>query len=81
MSRFLTIGLRAKATETYQPAAELLGKIGRMKFVRPLFRLLEKADRELAVETFEKNRNFYHPICRYVAYLFPPTLSFSVLAV
>jgi leukotriene-A4 hydrolase len=32
--------------------------------VRPLFKLLEKADRELAVKTFEKNRDFYHPICR-----------------
>ncbi|PVI04444.1 leukotriene A-4 hydrol [Periconia macrospinosa] len=64
VSRFLTIGLRAKAQETYQPTAELLGKIGRMKFVRPLYRLLEKADRDLAVKTFEKNRDFYHPICR-----------------
>jgi leukotriene-A4 hydrolase len=66
VSRFLTIGLRAKAQETYLPTTELLGKIGRMKFVRPLFRLLEKADRELAVKTFEEHREFYHPICRYV---------------
>ena len=68
-SRFYTIGLRAKAQETYQPTAELLGKIGRMKFVRPLFRLLEKVDRDLALKTFEKNRDFYHPICRYVTFL------------
>ncbi|KAF1960801.1 leukotriene A-4 hydrolase [Byssothecium circinans] len=64
VSRFLTIGLRAKAEETYQPTAELLGRIGRMKFVRPLYRLLERADRGLAVRTFEENREFYHPICR-----------------
>lgn len=63
-SRFLCIGLEAKCEECYEPAAELLGKIGRMKFVRPLFRLLEKADRKLAVQTFEKNKDFYHPICR-----------------
>lgn len=63
-SRFLSIGLQAKAEECYEPAAELLGKIGRMKFVRPLYRLLEEADRGLAVKTFEKNRDFYHPICR-----------------
>ncbi|KAF1980194.1 leukotriene A-4 hydrolase [Bimuria novae-zelandiae CBS 107.79] len=63
-SRFYTIGLRAKAEETYAPTAELLGKIGRMKFVRPLYRLLEKCDRDLAVKTFEANREFYHPICR-----------------
>lgn len=64
VSRFLTVGLQAKVQETYEPAAELLGKIGRMKFVRPLFRLLNLADRELAVKTFEKNKEFYHPICR-----------------
>ncbi|KAI8938568.1 hypothetical protein NX059_004447 [Plenodomus lindquistii] len=64
LSRYLNIGLMAKAPETYEPAAELLGKIGRMKFVRPMYRLLEKADRHLAVKTFELNKDFYHPICR-----------------
>lgn len=44
--------------------AELVGKVGRMKFVRPLFRSLNKADPELALRTFKKNRDFYHPICR-----------------
>ena len=67
LSRYLNIGLKAKAPETYQPAADLLGRIGRMKFVRPMFRLLNCADRHLAVKTFEKNRDFYHPICRLVA--------------
>jgi len=64
LSRFLCLGLKAKAPATYAPASELLGKIGRMKFVRPLFRLLNEADRELAVATFERNKDFYHPICR-----------------
>jgi len=35
-----------------------------MKFVRVLYRGLVKVDRKLALETFEKNRDFYHPICR-----------------
>ena len=69
LSRYLNIGLQAKAEDTYKPAAELLGKIGRMKFVRPLFQSLARADRKLAVETFEKNRDFYHPICRSVCFL------------
>jgi len=43
---------------------KLLGEVGRMKFVRPLYRGLMKMDYELAVETFEKNKDFYHPICR-----------------
>jgi len=35
-----------------------------MKFVRPLFKQLNEANRALAMETFEKNKDFYHPICR-----------------
>ncbi|KAF2748648.1 leukotriene A-4 hydrolase [Sporormia fimetaria CBS 119925] len=64
VSRYFQIGLRAKVEDVYEPTAELLGKIGRMKFVRPLFRLLKEADEKLAKETFERNRSFYHPICR-----------------
>ncbi|EMD63141.1 hypothetical protein GGP41_005162 [Bipolaris sorokiniana] len=63
-SRYLSIGLMAKVEESYEPSAELLGQIGRMKFVRPMFRLLNEANRDLAVKTFEKNKDFYHPICR-----------------
>jgi leukotriene-A4 hydrolase len=64
VSRYFGIGLLAKAKSVYQPTADLLGTVGRMKFVRPLFGLLNKCDRDLAVKTFEKNRDFYHPICR-----------------
>lgn len=64
VSRFFRIGLRAKYAGVYEPTAELLGKVGRMKFVRPLFRDLDKVDHDLAVRTFEENRDFYHPICR-----------------
>lgn len=62
--RYFVIGLKAKDESVYQPTAELLGKVGRMKFVRPLYRGLVKVDRKLAEETFEKNKDFYHPICR-----------------
>jgi len=64
LSRYLSIGLMARASDTYAPAAHLLGTIGRMKFVRPLYRLLAQADRALALRTFEQNKSFYHPICR-----------------
>jgi leukotriene-A4 hydrolase len=63
-SRYFGIGLTARDETVYHPTAELLGKVGRMKFVRPLYRQLEKADRKLALETFEKNKDFYHPICK-----------------
>ena len=63
-SRYLGVGLRAKDENVYQPTAELLGRVGRMKFVRPLYRQLAICNRKLAEETFEKNRDFYHPICK-----------------
>ncbi|KAG9247972.1 putative leukotriene A-4 hydrolase like protein [Calycina marina] len=63
-ARYLKIGLMAKDETVYKPTAELLGKVGRMKFVRPLYRALAKVDRHLAEKTFKKNLNFYHPICR-----------------
>ena len=63
-ARYFQIGLKAKDESLYKSSAELLGKVGRMKFVRPLFKELNIADRALALETFEKNRDFYHPICR-----------------
>jgi leukotriene-A4 hydrolase len=64
VSRYFSIGLKARVQELYQPSADLLGRIGRMKFVRPLFRLLNEADRDLAIQTLEKNKDFYHQICR-----------------
>lgn len=38
---------------------------GRMKFVRPLFRALHESEmgRDLAMDAFLKNKDFYHPIC------------------
>ncbi|TEY49950.1 hypothetical protein BOTCAL_0281g00080 [Botryotinia calthae] len=63
-SRYFGVGLAAEDETVYQPTAELLGKVGRMKFVRTLYRKLVVVDRKLAVETFEKNKDFYHPICR-----------------
>ena len=63
-SRYFGVGLRAKDESIYQPTADLLGTVGRMKFVRPLYRQLALVNRKLALETFEKNKDFYHPICR-----------------
>lgn len=63
-SRYFGIGLTAKDESVYQPTADLLGKVGRMKFVRPLYRKLNRVDRTLALATFEKNKDFYHPICK-----------------
>ena len=64
VARYFMVALKAKDDSVYKPTAKLLSNVGRMKFVRPLYKLLSAADRSLAVETFEKNRDFYHPICR-----------------
>ncbi|KAM0333283.1 hypothetical protein ACHAQA_001944 [Verticillium albo-atrum] len=63
-SAYYKIALLAEDTTAYQGVTELLGVVGRMKYVRPLYRALNKVDRDLALKTFEKNRDFYHPICK-----------------
>lgn len=60
---YYLVALKAKDASTYYGTAELL-EVGRMKYVRSLFRSLNKVDRQLALDTFAKNRDFYHPICR-----------------
>ncbi|KAL2758069.1 hypothetical protein ACRALDRAFT_1055092 [Sodiomyces alcalophilus JCM 7366] len=63
-SAYYKVALQVRDTSCYQGVAEHLGQVGRMKFVRPLFRALNKVDRDLALKTLEKNRDFYHPICK-----------------
>jgi leukotriene-A4 hydrolase len=63
-SAYYQVAMKAQDSSQYPGVAELLGQVGRMKFVRPLFRSLSKVAPELALETFRKNRDFYHPICR-----------------
>lgn len=62
VARYFQIALKCEDESVYKPTAKLLGEVGRMKFVRPLYKHLNVANRTLAVETFEKNRDFYHPI-------------------
>ncbi|KAF4982877.1 hypothetical protein FZEAL_1573 [Fusarium zealandicum] len=64
LSAYYQVALKAKDTAIYQDTADLLGRVGRMKYVRTLFRGLNKVDRQLALDTFEKNKDFYHPICK-----------------
>lgn len=65
ISRWYTIAVSARlGYSTYDALAEWLGTVGRMKFVRPGFRLLAQVDKDLAVTTFRQHEFFYHPICR-----------------
>ncbi|XWW92761.1 hypothetical protein V2A60_000687 [Cordyceps javanica] len=64
LAAYYRIALEANDPTCVYGVAELLGRVGRMKFVRPLFRALNDVNRGLALETFAKNKDFYHPICR-----------------
>ncbi|KAJ5503085.1 hypothetical protein N7463_005959 [Penicillium fimorum] len=61
---YCQVGMKAGDDSIIEPTTELLGRIGRMKFVRPLFRNLQMINRPVALATFEKYKDFYHPICR-----------------
>ncbi|KAJ5170669.1 Leukotriene A4 hydrolase [Penicillium coprophilum] len=61
---YCQVGMKAGDGSIIEPTVDLLGRVGRMKFVRPLFRNLQKINRPVALATFEKNKEFYHPICR-----------------
>ena len=63
-TRFFVVALMAGDRTVIKPVTDLLGSIGRMKFVRPLYRRLKVVDEAAAKECFERYRDFYHPICR-----------------
>ncbi|CEP23408.1 LAP2 [Cyberlindnera jadinii] len=60
--RWYKLKLLSAKTQYYQPLADWLGTVGRMKYVRPSYKLLNTVDHELAIKTFEKYRERYHPI-------------------
>ncbi|KAH8695911.1 leukotriene A-4 hydrolase [Talaromyces proteolyticus] len=61
---YFRLGLKIGDRAAIEPAVKLLGEIGRMKFVRPLYRALKDLDRQAALDAFEKHKDFYHPIAR-----------------
>ncbi|WWC63102.1 leukotriene A-4 hydrolase/aminopeptidase [Kwoniella dejecticola CBS 10117] len=61
--RFFEVALKSGPEYAEAAAAWVINK-GRMKFCRPVFRLLNEQTPELAKKTFLKHANFYHPIAR-----------------
>lgn len=51
-------------THKYEPAYEeiykFVGSNGRIKYIRPMYALLDKIDHEKAIELYEKHKGFYH---------------------
>ncbi|KAL0078408.1 peptidase family M1-domain-containing protein [Phycomyces blakesleeanus] len=62
--RWQKLCLLASYEPIYPHVVAFVSEQGRMKFVRPLYRLLYRAKNgsELARETFLKHKTFYHPI-------------------
>lgn len=56
--------IESRMESSYKELAQWLGTVGRMKFVRPGFRLLNRVDRSLALGTFQELKDTYHPICK-----------------
>ncbi|GAM24186.1 hypothetical protein SAMD00019534_073610 [Acytostelium subglobosum LB1] len=62
-AKWYTICLRSGLTRIQPKVTAFLIEQGRMKFVRPLYRELNKVNRELATSHFIQHRDFYHNIC------------------
>lgn len=60
--RWYKVKLLSGKTEYHQPLADWLGTVGRMKYVRPSYKLLNSVDHKLAIATFQKFKERYHPI-------------------
>ncbi|WVO17684.1 leukotriene A-4 hydrolase/aminopeptidase [Cryptococcus depauperatus] len=61
--RFFEIALKSGSEYAEKAAAWVVNK-GRMKFCRPVYRLLYKQVPDLAQQTFKEHEEFYHPIAR-----------------
>jgi leukotriene-A4 hydrolase len=58
---WLSLVIRTKSEQYYKDVADFLSAIGRMKYVRPLFRALNESGlRSIAEEVLNKNKSFYH---------------------
>jgi leukotriene-A4 hydrolase len=61
--RYCQLALAAHDISILPVVVRFVTTQGRMKFTRPLYRSLNNMNRELAVSTFFKNFDLYHPIC------------------
>jgi leukotriene-A4 hydrolase len=60
--------LEIAAASAYEPSylrlREFLGRVGRMKYLKPLYKALNQGNPDLAREIFEASKAGYHPIAR-----------------
>lgn len=65
--RWQYLCLKAEYEPIFPEVTKFVVEIGRMKYVRPLYKALFKCKngKKLAVDTFLANKSFYHSICAY----------------
>jgi len=69
--RYCMIAVQSEDKDIYPTVVRFITSQGRMKYVRPLYRAMFSSSdaRDIAVETFLKNKDFYHPIAsKMIAY-------------
>ncbi|ABN64689.2 Probable leukotriene A-4 hydrolase (LTA-4 hydrolase) (Leukotriene A(4) hydrolase) [Scheffersomyces stipitis CBS 6054] len=62
--RWYMLQVSGEREEFQHKLGQWLGTVGRMKFVRPGYVLLNEVNRELAIYYFKKFESNYHPICK-----------------
>jgi leukotriene-A4 hydrolase len=61
---WLEIAAGSGYTPAYPRIREFLGRVGRMKYLKPLYKALLQGDPALAREIFDASKAGYHPIAR-----------------
>ncbi|MBI5507842.1 MAG: M1 family metallopeptidase [Deltaproteobacteria bacterium] len=66
LCKWLVMAARANYTPAFAKLAAFLGHVGRMKFLKPIYKALAEGQqtRALAKEIFAANKDRYHPIAR-----------------
>lgn len=66
LCKWLVIAVNNGYEAVYGKAREFLGSIGRMKYLKPLYKAMfdHPKSEELAVRIFEEHKGMYHPIAR-----------------
>ena len=62
--RWLSLCLQCGSSFIVPHVVAFLTQQGRMKYVRPLYRMLQRMDQRTAVDTYSTNASSYHPIAR-----------------
>jgi len=69
--RYCMLAVQSEDRGIYPVVVRFITSQGRMKYIRPLYRAMfaSATSREIGVETFLKNKDFYHPIAsKMIAY-------------